>query len=757
MFASPAAADGGLIAVVGEGELRRRRPRAPHVGRTVGPARRGSEQRLLGREQELDTLQQALHDLDRGEGGVVVVAGEPGIGKSRLVGEVCRRGDAQGHLVLAGRGAEYERDLPFGPFMEALDDYLRSLDEAFFDELGRQALGELAVVFPSMARFALDRPPLHAERYRSHLAVRALLGELSRSRPVVLALDDLHWGDAASIELLIHLLRSPPPGPVLLLLAFRVPQVPAALGGAVEAAAREGSATFLRLSPLSPEDADELMGADVARVIRDELYSESGGNPFYVEELLRAAVRRPSWEALRAAGLPEIVPPAVRAALVAELHDVSPSALVLLQAAAVAGDPFEVDLAAEIAELPEEQARAELDELLRYDIVRPTDVPRRFRFRHPLLRTAIYELSGPGWRLGAHRRAAAALAARDAPVEVRAHHVQRFAGTGDEEAIALLTEAGRTAREPFSAALWFEAALRLLPTSGEHEVRRLELAIARTTALGAAGRISDFQRALHETLEQLPSDAAAVRADLVAFGACHANALGHAREFFLRLTDALARLPDTESPQAVKLQVELCANRLVCNEFEQARAFAETAVAAASRVGDPALLAGAAAARVVAQCVTDVEAAQRHVAEAEALLEGLSDEELAGYPDAAVTLVWAELQLERFDQAISHVRRTIELCRATRQERLLAFALAAQAAALVAKGELRAAAELADACVGVAQLSVNAQLASFMLAADWTVTAAKGDTARAARSAQEHFPLVDALEPGPLAATAGLA
>jgi predicted ATPase len=118
------------------------------------------------------------------------------------------------------------------------------------------------------------------------------------------------------------------------------------------------------------------------------------------------------------------VPAAVRTALAEEIALLSDGARLVLQGAAVAGDPFEPELAAAAAATPEASVLEVLDELLRLDLVRRTDVPRRFRFRHPLVRRAVYESRPGGWRLGSHERNAETRAARGAPATERAHHVQ---------------------------------------------------------------------------------------------------------------------------------------------------------------------------------------------------------------------------------------------------------------------------------------------------------------------------------------------
>ena len=156
-----------------------------------------------------------------------------------------------------------------------------------------------------------------------------------------------------------------------------------------------------------------------------------------------------------------------------------------------------------------------LDALLALDLVRPTPVPRRFVFRHPLVRRAVYEAAPGGWRLAAHGRAAAALAARGAAAAERAHHLEQCAGQGDEEAIGLLLEAGAAAapRAPASAARWFETILRLLPASDE---RQVDVRVALASSLRSLGEFDHCRATLLDAIELLPADAAARRVELTA-------------------------------------------------------------------------------------------------------------------------------------------------------------------------------------------------------------------------------------------------
>ncbi len=300
---------------------------------------------LLGREHEVAELAAALDVVAGGGSQTLQVLGEPGIGKSRLLAELCDMAEDRDLLVLAGRVGEFETELPFGVLLNVLDDYLSSLDRDRLVALD-QRLPELASVFPAFAGVAAGRAgPLHAERYRTYRAVRALLEELARPGPVVLVLDDLHWSDRASAELVAHLSAHPPVGGVLVALAFRPAQTDAQLGATLAAVAREPGCRRLELGPLSLEQARCLLAAGAAGV-EDHLYRESGGNPFYLEQLARGAGALDISPGDAPGSTDAIVPEAVRAALAGELASLSHGARAVLQGASVVGDPFDADLAA---------------------------------------------------------------------------------------------------------------------------------------------------------------------------------------------------------------------------------------------------------------------------------------------------------------------------------------------------------------------------------------------------------------------------
>ena len=242
------------------------------------------------------------------------------------------------------------------------------------------------------------------------------------------------------------------------------------------------------------------------------------------------------------------VPRSVAAALAAELAMLSAGARRVLDGAAVAGDPFELELAGAAAGVAEAPTMEALDELLRGDLVRHTDVPRRFRFRHPLVRGAVYEATPGGWRLGAHERCAAALGDRGAPAAARAHHVEHAGRQGDPEAVAVLREAGELAavRDPATAARLFDGARRLLATTAPAE-ERIAILDALANAHMAAGQFFEAHAARLETLEHAHALPLAARVALTATCARLENLLGQHRTAHLRLTGALDGISDTSS------------------------------------------------------------------------------------------------------------------------------------------------------------------------------------------------------------------
>lgn len=715
---------------------------------------------LVGRVAELDRLVGALGRLQRGQSGAVELLGPAGIGKTRLLAEFGDRVEADGALVLGGRGAEQERDLPFWVFVDALDDYIQGLEPRRLRGLDDEMRAELGQVFPSLSTFVTGgHSTLQIERYRMHRAVRELLELLAATRPLVLVLDDFHWADPASAELMGALLRRPPAARVLMVLAARPRQLPATVTAALDRTHREGVLDRIELGPLTRGEALELIGHAGEDPVGAALYEESGGNPFYLEQLARSPDQPASGSPAQDVSLAGVrVPPMVAAALTEELAVLSEQARLVLEGASVAGDPFEPDLAAAAAGVSEASVIQALDELLRNDLVRATDVPRRFRFRHAIVRRAVYEATPGGWRLGAHERTAESLSAQGAPIAARAHHVEHAARRGDTVAVAVLRAAGEDAgaRAPASAAHWFAGALRLLPSTAPAE-DRVALLFGRAQALAATGQFTDSHEALLESIALVPAQATATRARLIAACAAVEHLLGDHEQAHARLAGALNDLADAASPEAVALMIELAGDAIFRLQYTTAQDWGHRAVAAARPIADRPLTAAALA--VLARSLAWGGAVERGEAvrsEAAALIDSLSDDELARRLDAAVNLAGSEIYLDRFIEASAHAERAVAVGRATGQGQLFPGVFATLGVAWCAVGRLAEAAELLDSAIEAARLSGNTQALAWVLFCRSFVAVPAGDAEIAVAAAQESLDLTRDVGESVIAARAAL-
>jgi DNA-binding NarL/FixJ family response regulator len=656
-------------------------------------------QSLVGREAELAQIDSALEGLDSGPQACLTIEGEPGIGKTRLLEELRQHSEERGHLVLQGVAAEFETYLPFAVAADAFDAYLASLDEDLTTAWPADLRAELGRIFPSLrAEPAADVPTTGDERYRTHRAIRALLECLAAAGPLVVILDDVHWADDASLELIEALLRRPADARVLLVMGFRSSQAPARLTAALAARGVERIA----LGPLTREQAADLLATDPSSRELGAIYKQGGGNPFYLEQLARTggAERRSV-----AAGGNGAVPAGIAASVAEEVASLPEGAQALLQSAAVAGDPFEPDVAAEIAGLSQDDGLAALDRLVAVDLVRPTELPRRFNFRHPLLWRAVYEAAPAGWRLAAHGRAAAALADRGASATARAHHVEHAARQGDEGAIALLVEAGEASapRAPVVAARWFEAALRLLPASDTERQIGLRRALAQT--LRSAGQLQPCRATLLDAIDLIPEPADPLRVELTARCAAVERWLGRDREAHGRLTAAWEGLPEGDTVGRAALQIELAIDGVFDRDFERAIEMGEGALANARTLESRPLVGGAAAALALAEAGAGrIAAARQHHTEALVVIDRLADEELAEHLDALYHLGWAENYLEHYIAALAHVDRLIDIARRSAGARPLVPMMLVKCYPLETLGRLEEAAEVCDMAVEATRL-----------------------------------------------------
>ncbi|MEU3459738.1 AAA family ATPase [Streptomyces sp. NPDC006733] len=350
----------------------------------------------VGRHQELLVLRESLR-LARTSARIVSLAGEPWVGKSRLLAELVAVAREDGWTVAAGRAGRLGGPVPFEVFVDALDDRLARIGPGLAERLGPQAAELLAGVFPALAAGRQEAAPAPADpdAYWLIRAMRALIGRAADANGLLLVLDDVHRADPLSLQLLDHLVRHPPEAPVLIALAYRDSPTARHLSSlrTLRAHGAVPSWRHLDVAPLPERDAAHLLPAGLDPVRRQLLLRDAAGVPGLLH-------------ALRDAGRLPVNPDAASV----DFRALSPVAWRTACAAAVLGDPFTPGLVADVAELPLERVLGALDDLQSEGLIRPDGHLRRFRFRHPAVAGLVLRATDAGWRYGAQGRALRAAA-----------------------------------------------------------------------------------------------------------------------------------------------------------------------------------------------------------------------------------------------------------------------------------------------------------------------------------------------------------
>ncbi|HWE62441.1 MAG TPA: tetratricopeptide repeat protein, partial [Chloroflexota bacterium] len=394
----------------------------------AAPPRRDA-QPLVGRVAELAQLRSALLAAREGQGRVVLIRGAAGIGKTRLLEEIATIAEMSGFIVIVGRAAEGEQELPYAPIVEALRTYIRTRPPAALRRLlaGAEALVGL---LPELAGgdLGLAAPaPLEnegAERLRLWMAVRTLLAAITAGRPLLLAIEDLHWIDEASLGLLSFLMRRSHDLRLLLAATTRdVAEGEDPVQSLVREGRRAGIMEIVEVAGLSPAEVGALaghaLGGQLTGAQITTLHAQCAGNPLFILELLtlvRGDAVADSAEHDLAAVLTgdTPLPLTIRQVLGQRLDHVSPVCRVLLQTGAVIGDRFDRDLLASMLEQDVAIFEAALDEALAAGLLRESASSEgvEYELAHALLRQALYMELPPTQRPRLHARIATALAER---------------------------------------------------------------------------------------------------------------------------------------------------------------------------------------------------------------------------------------------------------------------------------------------------------------------------------------------------------
>jgi DNA-binding CsgD family transcriptional regulator len=398
--------------------------------------------RFIGREDELLWLQERLEEARRGQGDIVFIAGEAGVGKSRLLTELVTRGQYAEIRVLEGRCSLFESALPYAPFIEAFRGLFHSRTPSEIHSLAGDYAGEVIRLLPELTQLIPGvrlNPPLSPPEERSRLfeSLYQILRQVAAESPLILTIEDLHWADPASLELLHFLGRRLRRDRWLVLATYRPEELAQAetLKRVREELSRGRLAQELALGPLNAAETGELLRetlgalAPAGEALATWVYHSSEGNPFFTEEILRslietsdAHIHRLDQDALSAMA----VPATIRDAILARMRPLGAEARGILAAAAVLGRSFDLAAVQTITGLAGETVTQPFMNLLSVQLVRADRIPLRYVFRHHLIRETVLESLPPDTRRSLHQRVGELLEGGPSPPpQILAYHFNR--------------------------------------------------------------------------------------------------------------------------------------------------------------------------------------------------------------------------------------------------------------------------------------------------------------------------------------------
>ena len=565
---------------------------------------------FVGREAEVGALRACLAEAERGRGRLLLVGGEPGIGKTRFVEAAMDEARTLGFAIALGAcdpcagTPEYwpwrqvhhalttpEGGEPLPPTAPVL------LEGMLVDDLAKASNGPGSDGMPDQRRFQLF-----------DIAARALVRR-TRRQPGLLVLEDLHWADRSSLLLLEFLAPRFRSAAIVLLATYRdldvIPDHP--LYAALAAVSRHAHTQRLVLRGLESDELAHFVEV-MARLrpssaVVEAMLRDTGGNPFFVSEVVRLLASRMQLGRLTASVFDSLgVPPSVREVTGQRLARLSPAVRDLLDLAATIGLEIPVAVLAEAAGQPAMQVLAALEEPLAARLV--TEVredPGRVRFTHALVREVLYEALGPARRAALHRAIGTALerlhGELDGPhLDELAHHFAGAAPGGSvEKAVEYCTRSAVRAMERYGfdeSARHYERALALVP--GAQQRRRGELLLGLARARKMAGDPQAAGRSFFEAADlalrlgdaELLAEAA-LRDGLWWAVTSHADD----QRAMALLEDAVTRLDDLDSPLRAAVLAQLATGMAyAAGQLDRGSALAADAVAMARRLGDPALL-----------------------------------------------------------------------------------------------------------------------------------------------------------------------
>jgi DNA-binding SARP family transcriptional activator/tetratricopeptide (TPR) repeat protein len=572
---------------------------------------------FVGRERELADLVGALDDALAGSGRLALVAGEPGIGKSRLAEELGHHARQRGARVCVGRCWEAGGAPAYWPWVQALRAYIRDSEpDALRDQVGREGaalttiLPELRDVVPDLPESPL--PDSEGGRFRLLESVAAFLRNAAAGAPMVVALDDLHAADAPSLLLLRFVAGQLGGAPILIVGCYRDTEVGPELADTLAEVAREPAMLRVALRGLSGSDTSRLlaftMGDAPADDLAAEIHAETQGNPLFAKEIGRLLAaggeatpgRRP-------------IPQGVVEVIGRRLQRQTDPCREVLALASVVGREFDPDVIARVSGLEENDLFAALDEAAAAGLVGAVpEVSGRLRFSHILVRDALYEDLPAPRRVRLHRAIGEALEAiyaanPDPHLTELARHYREAGPSVADKAIDYAQRAGDRAGAQYGyedAAHHYAGALDMLEAArAEDPDRMCELLLSLGEVQSRAGKGEEARAALRQAAtlaERTDRPDRLARAALLYGGRLGWERASIDPHYVPLLERALTAVGTDDSSDRVRLLARLAAARRDDPLRDRRLAAGEEAVAMAQRIGDPATLAVAVEGRWIA-------------------------------------------------------------------------------------------------------------------------------------------------------------
>jgi hypothetical protein len=680
--------------------------------------------RFVGRADERQALgSRWTRAVDTSERRVVFVGGDPGIGKSRLTAEFARDVYDDGATVLFGRCYE-ENVVPYQPFVEAIEHYLRHGDPADVRADLVRSGTILARLLPDVGLRFPDLPePVRAEpdteRYLMFEAVDALLSGIAKRTPLLLVLDDLHWADRPTLALLCHIARHAESAPLVALGTSRASEVVGdhPLRGIVADLHHDGVSDEIALAGLSEHEVGELIDAatdlDPGPGFVHSVRRETAGNPFFVQEICShvnetgAAAGTFTLEGL---GVPEGVKQVI-GRRIARLPDGTER---LLTIAALIGREFELDLLVDVAGDDEDTVLDALERVCTARLVEEVaGTIGRYSFVHALTREALYDSLGATRRARLHRRVADAIESRYADdledhFGALAFHYAA-AGTDLSKAVEYAGVAGEQALSRLAhedATKQFERGLGLL---AEQDRARCNLLLGLAEARRRAGDVPGSRAAFEEAgaiARSLGAAELVARAAVGSFrGHVMANPAWHESTIRL-LEEALTLLPDEDSSLRARVLAALSLELYFTPQQQRGVDVAREGIAMARRVADDDALAFAlACAHTALADPGHLDARLTVASELVGLTERAGNPELTyiGHVHRALDL----LELTRVDDARRSARAAVELVEDLGQPMQRYYVTWLQSTLALLEGRLDDAQALADEALEIGMAADN--------------------------------------------------